>query len=242
MLQAFYSATIGAQQQMQRMNVQGNNIANVNTYGYKAEKPAFNALMYGTVDGVDGAELPRGSGTLMVSTATDFRASDLTETGRAQDYAVIGEGFFALYNPATEEVSYTRDGSFTLGSFQQPDENGEMQQVFYLTDGEGRQVLDTQGYPIVVTDPEARQPVGVFTIQYKDGLQHLGSGRFLMGEKNGQVWISESEVRQGFLESSNTDLATEMGKVIEAQRAYSYALRMVTTADEVETTIINLTN
>ena len=223
MLQAFYSATIGAQQQMQRMNVQGNNIANVNTYGYKAEKPAFNALMYGTVDGVDGAELPRGSGTLMVSTATDFRASDLTETGRAQDYAVIGEGFFALYNPATEEVSYTRDGSFTLGSFQQP-------------------VLDTQGYPIVVTDPEARQPVGVFTIQYKDGLQHLGSGRFLMGEKNGQVWISESEVRQGFLESSNTDLATEMGKVIEAQRAYSYALRMVTTADEVETTIINLTN
>ena len=49
-------------------------------------------------------------------------------------------------------------------------------------------------------------------------------------------------MRQGYLESSNADLATELGKVIEAQRAYSYALRMVTTADEVETTVVNLAN
>ena len=47
MIQAFYSAAVGAQQQMQKMNVQANNIANVNTCGFKAEKPAFQALMYG---------------------------------------------------------------------------------------------------------------------------------------------------------------------------------------------------
>lgn len=47
MIQAFYSAAVGAQQQMQKMNVQANNIANVNTCGFKAEKPAFHALMYG---------------------------------------------------------------------------------------------------------------------------------------------------------------------------------------------------
>ena len=98
------------------------------------------------------------------------------------------------------------------------------------------------GYPIVVTDPTAEQPVGTFLIQYQDGLQHLDSGRFLNGDKNGAVWIGTSEVRRGVLETSNTDLATELGKVIERQRAYVYALRMVTTADEVENTINGLTN
>ena len=51
-----------------------------------------------------------------------------------------------------------------------------------------------------------------------------------------------SEVRQGYLESSNVDLASEMGKVIEAQRTHSYVLRMMQTADEIETTVNNLTN
>ena len=154
----------------------------------------------------------------------------------------MGEGFFALYDPSTQEISFTRDGAFTVNSFQETNENGEPELVWYLTDGEGRQVMNTEGYPIVVTDPTAEQPVGVFLIQYKDGLQHVNSGRFLTTDKNGAVWVSTSGVRQGYLETSNTDLAYEMSKVIESQRAYTYALRMVTTADEVETTINNLTN
>ena len=224
MLQAFYTATVGAQQQMERMGVQGNNMANANTFGFRAEKPAFEALMYRMVDGIDGQQLPKGSGTRMVSTITDFRSAALEETGRKQDYAIVG------------------DGSFALSSFQQTKEDGTTDTLYYLADGEGRQVLDTNGYPIVVTDAEARQPVGVFTIQYLDGLQHVGSGRFVTTEKNGAVWMSPSEVRQGYLESSNVDLASEMGKVIEAQRTYSYVLRMMQTADEIETTVNNLTN
>ena len=66
MLQAFYTATVGAQQQMERMGVQGNNMANANTFGFRAEKPAFEALMYRMVDGIDGQQLPKGSGTRMV--------------------------------------------------------------------------------------------------------------------------------------------------------------------------------
>ena len=187
MLQAFYTATVGAQQQMERMGVQGNNMANANTFGFRAEKPAFEALMYRMVDGIDGQQLPKGSGTRMVSTITDFRSAALEETGRKQDYAIVGDGFFALYDPDTGEISYTRDGSFALSSFQQTKEDGTTDTLYYLADGEGRQVLDTNGYPIVVTDAEARQPVGVFTIQYLDGLQHVGSGRFVTTEKNGAV-------------------------------------------------------
>ena len=88
MLQAFYTATVGAQQQMERMGVQGNNMANANTFGFRAEKPAFEALMYRMVDGIDGQQLPKGSGTRMVSIITDFRSAALEETGRKQDYAI----------------------------------------------------------------------------------------------------------------------------------------------------------
>ena len=246
MLQAFYSATVGAQQQMQRMNVYSNNISNLNTYGYKAQVPAFQALMYGMLDGIDGSQMPRGSGTVMALTGTDMGSGSMEETGRDLDYAIVGDGFFAVYEPATGEVTFTRDGSFTMNAFQEVEEgeNGEevVNTVYYLCDGEGRQVLGPDGYAIPMTDPSQELNIGVFTIQYKDGLERVGSGRFAMGEKNGLVWASDSKVFRGFLESSNADLANELSGVIEAQRSYSYVLKMMTTADEVETTINGLAN
>ena len=250
MIQGFYSAAVGAQQQMYSMDVHGNNISNINTQGFKAQVPSFQSLMYSMQGGIDGSQLSKGSGSLMALTGTDFSAGPMEETGRSLDFAIAGEGYFALYEPATGQVSFTRDGSFTLSSFQEPvedqegqtDQAGQTQTVYYLSDGEGRQVLGTDGYPIAVTDPNADLSVGVFTIQYQDGLERAGSSRFLMGAKNGVVRSSDSQVRRGFLESSNADLATELTGVIEAQRSYSYALKMVTTADEVETTINNLTN
>lgn len=244
MLQGFYSAVVGAQQQMQRMNVQGNNISNVNTYGFKAQVPSFQALMYRMQEGAEGSQLPRGSGAYMSGTATNWQDGVFQETGRDLDYAIVGEGYFALYEPGTGEISFTRDGSFILSAFQVEDQNAEggVSYAYYLSDGEGRQVLNQSGYPIQVTDPSEDLQVGVFTIQYQDGLQRDGSGRFLMGDKNGLVWVSDSEARRGMLEQSNTDLATELSQVIEAQRSYSYVLKMMQTADEVETTINGLTN
>lgn len=243
MIQGFYSAVVGAQQQMQRINVQGNNISNVNTYGFKAQVPSFQALMYRMQEGAEGSQLPRGSGAYMSDTATNWQDGVFQETGRDLDYAIVGEGYFALYEPGTGEISFTRDGSFTLSAFQVEDQNAEggVSYAYYLSDGEGRQVLNQSGYPIQVTDPSEDLQVGVFTIQYQDGLQRDGSSRFLMGDKNGLVWASDSEARRGMLEQSNTDLATELSQVIEAQRSYSYVLKMVQTADEVETSINGLT-
>ncbi|MCI5928813.1 MAG: flagellar hook basal-body protein [Pseudoflavonifractor capillosus] len=244
MIQGFYSAVTGAQQQMRRMDVQANNISNVNTYGYKAQTPAFQTLMYGMLDGIDGAQLSRGSGVYMSATGTNWTSGPLRETGRSLDYAIVGDGYFALYDPGSGEVSFTRDGAFTMAAFQVADPESEqgVRTEYYLSDGEGRQVLGQDGYPVQVTDPEQELPVGVFDIQYQDGLQRDGSSRFLMGDKNGTVWLSTAKVQQGMLEESNADLATELGQVIEAQRSYSYALKMLQTADEVESTINGLPN
>lgn len=239
MLQGFFSAVTGAQQQMLRMDVQANNISNVNTNGYKVQVPAFQSLMYGMLDGIDGEQLPRGSGAYMSGTATNNAVGSYRETDRTLDYAIVGEGYFALYDPATREVTYTRDGAFTMAAFPV---QGTGASVFYLSDGEGRQVLDANGQPIPVTDPNVQLPVGVFNIQYKDGLLRTDSSRFAAGVKNGAITAVNTQVQQGMLEESNVDLATELTQVIEAQRSYSYALKMVQTADEVESTVIGLTN
>ena len=71
---------------------------------------------------------------------------------------------------------------------------------------------------------------------------HADSGRFIPIEKNGDLYMGTGEVKRGMIELSNVDLAQELSKVIESQRAYGYALRMVQTSDEIEQTINGLPN
>lgn len=237
MNQSFFTASVGAQQQQYRMNVQANNIANINTYGYKAEKPSFAALMHSGITGINNARLMRGTGAQMVMADTDFSGGAVVQTGLRQDYAISGDGFFGLYEPATGEISYTRDGSFTIAQYQRPNQEGVVETVDLLSDGEGRFVLSREGNLIEVQDPEAVQSVGVFDFMNVDGMEHVGGSRFIPVGKNGQVVVGRGAVQHGVLEASNTDLAYEMSKVIEAQRSYSMALKMVQTSDEVESTI-----
>lgn len=250
---SFYTAAIGAAQQQDRLNVQANNIANVNTYGYKAQKPSFSSLMYGTINGIENARLPRGTGAKMSLADTDFSSGVVADTGRKQDYAIEGEGFFGLYDPASGEVSYSRDGSFTLSAFQrqkrtgdgtevETDENGQpvMETVYLLSDGNGRFVLNNRGAMTEVTDPEAEQPVGVFDFSSTDGMIRMGDNRYIPADKNGQVRFGTGTARRGVLEASNADLAEQMTKVIEAQRSFSYNLKMVQVSDELESTANNL--
>ncbi|MCI2107033.1 MAG: flagellar hook basal-body protein [Intestinimonas sp.] len=237
---SFYTAAVGAEQQQQRLNVQANNIANINTYGYKAEKPSFSSLMYNNVTGMNDTQLPRGSGTEMVMADTDFSGGPISTTGRSQDYAIEGDGFFGLYDPATKEVSYTRDGSFTISEFQRNNADGNMENVAMLSDGDGRFVLSNQGRLLTVTDLEAEQPVGVFDFSSTDGMLRMGDNRFVPVAKNGQVRFGTGKARRGALEVSNADLAEQITKVIEAQRSFSYVLRMVQTSDELESTANNL--
>ena len=176
----------------------------------------------------------------------------LFRSGRDFDYAIDGDGFFALYDPATEEISFTRDGSFYMSQFfippaedAVPEKDGEEPQpteVWRLSDNQGRCVLNPQGHLIVI-DPEPRGApleLGVFDYAIREGLQHADSSRFLATERNGQLYLGTGQVKQGLLEMSNTDMAQEFIKVIESQRAYSYALKMVLTSDEIETTINGL--
>ena len=253
---SFWNGAVGAQQQLLRMQVQGNNIANVNTTGYKAEVATFAELMYRDVEGIDGERLPKGTGARMIHAPVDFTSRGFMDTGKTFDFAINGDGFFALFDPETQEISFTRDGSFTMTQFWIPpaedaepelDENGEEiapqpTSVWRLSDNQGRCVLDPQGNFIVI-DPEdrgAELELGVFDYAIHYGMQHLDSSRMAATDMNGQLYLGTGQVQRGLLEQSNTDLAQEFIKVIESQRAFSYALKMVTTSDEIETTFNSL--
>ena len=260
MNESFYSAAVGAYQQQLRMNVHANNVANVNTYGFRAERPQFGELMNRNVVGINDEELPKGVGARMIQATVDFATNrGLTETGYKYDFAIDGPGFFALYDPTNGEISYTRDGAFTKAQFWfEPDEAavaaaaeaGEEAQptsLWRLTDNEGRCVLDQQGNFIVVSADNAYDDeeqlafqVGVFDFAIHEGMLHADSARFLATEQNGQLYLGAGVVKQGVLEQSNTDMALEFIKVIESQRAFSACLRMVTTSDEIETTFNQL--
>lgn len=243
--QSFYIGAVGASQQMQRMHIQGNNIANVNTYGYKASKARFTPLFYQHMLAAEQPEVPYGVGTRLLMTSTDFVQGGVADTGRSQDYMINGEGFFAVRDMETGEVSFTRNGSFTVNDFWRAggtdaDGNPVEERVWVLTDGSGRLVLGEDGGMIEVDDFTAKLPVGIFDFGNYDGIRHTSDTRFLPIEKNGGLTAGTGTLIQGALERSNVDLADELTKVIEAQRAYGISLKIVQTSDEIENTINNL--
>lgn len=248
MNQSFFIGAVGAHQQLKRLTVHSNNIANVNTYGFKAEKSRFTALMYDNIRAIENDELPSGVGSALWVTDTDFAAGAPVITERDQDYMIAGDGFFAVVDLATNEVSLTRDGAFVISELQRPsgelDDEGEpiMEMIYYLSDNQGRFVLSRNGGMIEVEDQHEEQPVGVFDYINYNGMEHIDGTRFLAVDKNGGIRLSDSPLVRGVVEQSNADLAEELTKVIETQRAYGMALKMVQTSDEIESTINGLSS
>ena len=82
--------------------------------------------------------------------------------------------------------------------------------------------------------------IGIYDFINYDGMQSVGDNRLVTVEKNGNPMLGTGKVLQGYLEMSNADLANELSKVIETQRAFQFALRMATASDEIETTVNGL--
>ena len=114
MNQSFYTGAVGAQQQMYVLNVQGNNIANVNTIGFKAEKTRFTSLMRQRLESIEEGNQSSGVGARLLMTSTDHTEGTLMQTGRSQDYSIRGDGYFALVDLNTNEVTFTRNGAFEV--------------------------------------------------------------------------------------------------------------------------------
>lgn len=248
MLQSNYTARSGLIAQQQRIDIIANNLANLNTVGYKSVRADFKDALYQTMvrplQPQDGLNLRRGHGVLLGATTRDFVQGTGVQTGMPLDLMLDGDGYFTVQDPNGDEPLYTRDGSFAISV--QEDGN-------YLVTGDGLYVLDTNGQPInlggtamsdlsiqangSIWDENTNTQLGqlaISTFINRQGLEAVAGNRFKATEASGEPIQSTAAVRQGTLEASNVDLATEMVRMIRAQRAFSLTARALTTADEMD--------
>ena len=233
---SFYTAALGAAGQQEKMNVIANNIANVNTDGFRSKNAGFSDLMYYNMRDEQGADtrVKAGSGIALGRTDTDFSESSMAPTGGNTDFAISGRGFFMLQDPNTQAVSYSRNGKFNMSL---------RADGFYLVNDNGKLVLDENRNPIRLDEEGivgGARP-GIYTFPVQQGMLNTGNNELTATEKNGEPVLSaDAELRQGYLEQSNVNLADEMSKTIECSRAYSYVLKMIQTSDEIEQVINSL--
>lgn len=232
---SFYTAARGAMTQQQRLNVISNNLANTNTIGYKSKSAVFMDLMYYNMHAGadDPTTIKNGTGVRVQHVNTNFTSNGMTAAAEGSyGYAIAGDGFFMLRNQADNTVTYTRAGNFALSV---------RQDGTYLVNDAQKLVLDANQNPIQLVNGVLTGRPAVFDFANTNGMESIGGTEFRPVAKNGDpVLVENAEVIDGYVEPSNVDVAQEMADTIIASRAYSYALKMVQTADEVEQTINGL--
>lgn len=239
MYPSFYTGYLGAKANLQNLDVIGNNLANVNNGAFKPKTAVFQSLLqYNLNDSEDAVtELQTGNGVRVQGTYTSFAAAAPTNTNSALDFAIMKDNtFFRVVDPATGAVSYTRDGHF---------HRGQIGNNFYLMTDNNKYVIGRDGRPIVLQGGEAdgegvSERLAFFTFSNPSRLMSAGNNEYVTQEGMTPIVVNERAAAQGYLESSGTDLVKEMARLIESQRAYTYALKMVQTSDEVVGTINTL--
>lgn len=249
---ALWAAKTGLDAQQTRMTVTSNNLANVNTNGYKKGRAVFEDLLYQNVRQVGAStsqdtQLPSGlhlgTGARVVATEKMYTQGNLTQTGNALDLAVNGRGFFQVLLP-DGTLGYTRDGSFKVSA------QGELvtssgyavQPGINIPDGAQTVTIGADG---VVTVQLAGQssPTQVGTVQLVDfinpaGLQPRGENLLLESAASGPAQTGTpglnglGTVLQGSVESSNVNVVEELVNMIETQRAYEMNSKAISTTDQ----------
>ncbi len=251
-MRAFSTAATGMRAQQTNVDVISNNIANVNTTGFKKARAAFEDLFYqhlrraGTT-AIDGRTNPTGieigMGVRLVGTPRNFENGAAIETAQSLDVLIDGEGFFRVQG-YEGEIAYTRDGSFGLDS----DGNIVTQDGFLLDPGaqiDMTDVTDIQVTPQGIiqtidssgTISDAAQ-LELARFPNPGGLEAIGDNLFMPTEASGSETTGTpgedgfGVVRGGFLEESNVDVVEEMVSLIRAQRAYEINSNSIQVADE----------
>ena len=252
-IRALTIAATGMQAQQTNVEVISNNIANMNTTAYTRRRTEFNDLLYqdlrrvGSTSSDTGTIVPAGVQLgLGVKTAAVDRINEqgsLQSTDNSLDVALQGKGYFQVLLPSGE-TAYTRDGSFQLSPTGQvvthdgftvggigaiPTDATSITinpqgQVFYKQDG--------------VVAPTAAGQVQLATFPNEAGLDAIGNNLLLQTPASGQPGYGS--LLQGFLESSNVNVVSEITNLISAQRAYEMNSKVVTAADEMSSTLSRL--
>lgn len=249
---ALWVAKTGLDAQQTRMTVIANNMANVNTTGYKQSRAVFEDLIYQNVRQAGGQSsqntilpsgLMLGTGVRTVATEKLFTQGNLQQTDNSLDVAIQGRGFFQILRP-DGAIGYSRDGSFQVDAQGQlVTSNGYVVQPAITLPADALSItIGTDGV-ISAQQPGQAAPTQVGNIQLADfinpsGLQPVGENLFLETAASGAPLVGNpglngiGSVIQGSLESSNVNVVEEMVGMIEAQRAYEMNSKAISTVDQ----------
>ncbi len=252
MTQALWIAKTGLDAQQTRMAVVSNNLANVNTTGFKQGRAVFEDLLYQNVRQSGGSSsqdtiLPTGmtlgTGVRVVATEKLHTQGSVQNTEQALDVAINGRGFFQILKP-DGNLAYTRDGSF------QRNDQGELvtssgyivQPGVSIPDGAQSITIGSDGI-VSVSLAGQTDPAQVGTLEIADfinpvGLQPIGENLYIETASSGTAQAGTpgqnglGQIQQGALEGSNVNVVAELVNMIETQRAYEMNSKAISTSDQ----------
>jgi len=252
MIRALFNAATGMKAQQLRIDVTSNNLANVNTTGFKRSRAEFEDLLYQTLR-VPGAEssqgtvvpngLQVGQGVRTVGTARDLANGEALTTDVPTDIMIRGSGYFPISQP-DGEIAYTRDGSFRLNAegqmvnvdgFQLQPSIVVPQDTVELTIGDDGTVTALRPGR---NEGEVLGQIQLARFSNPGGLRALGGNLFAPSKASGEAQLQSpgeegtGRVTQGFLEGSNVAVVNEMVDLIVSQRAYDMNSKVIQAADE----------
>lgn len=249
---ALHTARTGLDAQNTRMQVIANNLANVNTTGFKRDRASFETLSYQTVVAAGAASssqtkyaigLNLGTGVQLTGTARIDTQGSLTTTANALDLAIEGGGYFQVQLP-DGRTAYTRAGDFTVsaeGTIVTADGNPVQPQI-QVPEGTASITVGSDGTvsALVAGQTEPTEIGRIETARFINpaGLQSAGNNLLYETASSGapQVGAAGEEgrgtIRSGALESSNVNVVEELVDMIETQRAYEVNSKMIQATDE----------
>jgi flagellar basal-body rod protein FlgG len=240
----------------QALNVEviSNNIANMNTIGFKRQRAEFQDLLYQDVE-TAGAQSSSNGNTVPtgiqvgagVKTGTVYRIMDegsMTQTGNALDLAVNGQGYFQVLMPDGSTLAYTRAGNLSLNQQGQvvTSDGYLVQPAITVPQGATNITVSSTGQVQVTvpgnTTPQTIGQLTIATFMNPEGLEAQGDNLFQVSGSSGAAVVGQpgdpgfGTLMQGYTEGSNVDAVTEITNLITAQRAYEMNSKVVSTADQ----------
>ena len=261
MIRSLWIARTGMDAQQLQLDVISNNLANVSTNGFKAQRAVFADLLYQTqmqpgAQSTQQTQLPSGlqigTGVQPVATERILTQGNLQQTSNPTDMAIQGSGFFQIGLP-DGTIGYTRDGSFQVNN-------------------QG-QLVNSMGYPlqppitipqnalsvtvgldgtVSITQPGSPNATQIGSIQLATfinpgGLQNNGGNIFLETSSSGAPSTNTpgtngaGTINQGYVETSNVNVAEELVNMIETQRAYEMDSKAITASDQMLQALTQIT-
>ena len=260
MIRALWTASSGMNTQQTNIDIIANNLANVNTTGFKKARAQFQDLLYQTLreagsvtaqGNMNPTGLQVGHGARLVSTSKSYAQGDLVQTDNALDLVIEGDGFFQLLLP-DGSIGYTRDGSFKLdGEGRIVNNEGYLlQPEIWVPEDATELIVSTDGTISVIyageDTPEEIGRIELVRFLNPAGLMNIGRNLVRYTAASGEPQYGTpgldgfGSLTQGFLEMSNVKVVEEMVNMIVAQRAYEVNSKAIQAADEMLQTANNL--